>query len=89
MKFSLAKGKTALIDREDYDSLSRYRWSFSNGAVVASVNDGDRQTTIKMHRYVLNLPKNRPIVDHINGNPLDNRKSNLRLFLPYLNILYN
>jgi len=30
-----------------------------------------------MHRFIMNPPKG-VIIDHINGNPFDNRKSNLR-----------
>ena len=34
----------------------------------------------QLHRFILNLTKeNTEIVDHINGDPLDNRKNNLRL----------
>jgi len=77
--FSIAKGKTALIDKEDYDKVSKYRWNYNNGAVCTNVIKDNRRTTIKLHRFILNLPARKPIVDHVNGNPLDNRKSNLRL----------
>ena len=34
----------------------------------------------QLHRFILNLTKeNTEIVDHINGDPLDNRKNNLRV----------
>lgn len=80
MKFSLAKGLTAIIDKEDYELVSPYRWNFNNGAVTTNIVSGNgKRTTLKMHRLILGLPPNRPIVDHINGNQLDNRKSNLRV----------
>lgn len=78
MKFSIAKGKTTLIDEEDYEKVSKYRWNFNNGAVVTNINKDGKRTTMKLHRYILNLGNRYPIVDHINGDPLDNRKNNLR-----------
>lgn len=78
MKFSIAKGKTTLIDEEDYAMVAKYRWNYNNGAVTTNVIIDGKRTTIKLHRYVLRLGKRFPIVDHINGDTLDNRKSNLR-----------
>lgn len=43
----------------------------------ASVTKGKRRF-VKMHREITNAPKDK-VVDHINGNTLDNRKSNLRI----------
>lgn len=34
---------------------------------------------IKLHRYIMNMNNSNLVVDHINRNPLDNRKSNLRI----------
>jgi len=78
MKFSIAKGKTTTIDAEDYDRVSKYRWNYNNGAVTTNIDLGGKRTTLKLHRYILGFKKGDPIVDHKNGNPLDNRKSNLR-----------
>jgi hypothetical protein len=46
----------------------------SNGYLVANIN----HKSIKLHRFILNA-ENGSVVDHINHNPLDNRKSNLRI----------
>lgn len=71
--------KFILVDNEDYDRLKNYGWciSFKNNRVIC-VQAHINYKTVLIHRFILNPPKHFT-VDHINGNPLDNRKSNLRL----------
>lgn len=70
------KGDEILIDTEDFEKIKRYSWCVSKtGYAVA--NNG--QKVIKMHRYILDINNPKIIVDHRNGNPLDNRKNNLRI----------
>lgn len=64
-----------MVDDEDYAILSRYSWSLDRKGYAKTSAFG---TTIKMHRFLLNAPKNKQ-VDHIDGNPLNNQKENLRL----------
>lgn len=72
----------ALIDLEDIDKVIKYKWCCGKDLYVgtggSSSPKGERG---QLHRYVLGLWKSDETleVDHINGNPLDNRKSNLRL----------
>lgn len=74
-----ANGELILIDRDDIDKAMRYSWCISKtGYAVANI--GGHVT--KMHRYLLDLSKGELVVDHINGNPLDNRRCNLRLCEP-------
>jgi len=75
--------KIILIDDEDYELIKDYTW-----CVVKDSNTFYSLTHIKtnkykkknifLHRLIMNLKKGE-ICDHINGNGLDNRKSNLRL----------
>lgn len=79
-EIQLTQDKVAIVDDEDYDMLTQYGW-------YAHRSSGDKRyyahatinsKTLSMHRFLLGLPPHKPMVDHINNNGLDNRKSNLR-----------
>jgi hypothetical protein len=72
-KIPLNKGMFAIVDAEDFDFISSYNWSYINGYAVSNIG----YKTSYMHR-ILNKTPDCFQTDHINGNKLDNRKSNLR-----------
>lgn len=78
----LTQGKFAIIDAEDYEELSKYKWyamKTSDVDYMAVRNShGPKRRLILMHRQVMNTPKGMD-TDHRNHNRLDNRKSNLRI----------
>jgi hypothetical protein len=80
----LTQGKVALVDDEDYEYLNQFKWCAHNRrntsyAVRAlPIDKNEKQNTIKMHRVIINTPKEME-TDHINGNGLDNRRENLRI----------
>jgi len=80
----------AIIDDEDYQLAQPYKWYLNirgqNKYAHTHCYVNGRRTMIKMHRLILGTDKNIPI-DHINGDGLDNRKSNLREFNYSLNKL--
>lgn len=67
----ITRGKVALVDDEDYETLMQWKWYWSGGYAVTW--DGR-----KMHRMIMK-PSPDYEVDHRNGNRLDNRRGNLRL----------
>ena len=74
----LTQKKVALVDAADYERVSRYRWCASRVGHQWYAQRRYRGTTIRMHQFIMNPPKGM-IVDHANGNGLDNRRDNLRL----------
>lgn len=75
----LTQGKVALVDDADYEMINQWKWYYSHGYAVRNLwlNGGKRQR-IHMHRLLADAPADK-LVDHINRNPLDNRRGNLRL----------
>lgn len=94
MKVAISRGLFALVDDEDYPSVSTHTWRAiptgrTKDVFYAATHIGtsrkDRKSVL-MHRYVLNAKKNE-IIDHKNHDTLDNRKENLRLGTSFLNQL--
>jgi hypothetical protein len=74
----LSNGKTAIVDDIDFPTLNKYKWSFHGKYAHRVEIIGGKQKHIYMHRDIMAFPVGCDI-DHINGNKLDNRKSNLRI----------
>lgn len=73
----LTNGEKALVDSSDYESLIKYTWSKSKLGYATANIDGQHYF---LHRFIMGLSKGDGlIVDHKNGNGLDNRRSNLRV----------
>lgn len=84
-KIKLTQGKYALVDDIDFMYLNQWKWHAfkikNKGIWYASrtVRLKNRKRFIQlMHRLILNTPKGMES-DHINGDGLDNQRSNLRI----------
>lgn len=66
----LGNGVYGIVDNDVYEWAKHYCWKNHNGYVVST-----KQGTI--HRMIMETP-NDMFCDHINRNPLDNRRENLR-----------
>jgi hypothetical protein len=72
--------KFALVDDEDFEYLNQWKWYYdSSGYACRRFYYKDKKSRIiGMHRVIMGDPKGK-LIDHINMNGLDNRKSNLRI----------
>ena len=78
-EISVGRGKVAIVDDEDFEELSKYKWyTAGNGYAMRR---GDRtngeKSAVMMHRQIADTPEGL-VCDHINGHRMDNRKCNLR-----------
>lgn len=80
----LTQGKFALIDEEDAPLISRFKWCARRAIgrdtyyAVRSTYSGNTHKTVLMHRVILDAPDGTE-GDHIDGDGLNNTRTNLRL----------
>lgn len=71
----LTKGRVTVVDDDVYDKVCNHGWCYiGKGGALATI----RGRQVSLHRLITNAPSGL-CVDHINGDPLDNRCANLRL----------
>ena len=75
----LSLGKFAIVDADDFERLSIYKWCAvrRNHTWYAKTLDQNGRH-LSMHRLITNAPRHL-MVDHRDHNGLNNRKQNLRL----------
>lgn len=78
-----------LIDKEDKPLVEQYRWHIRKPGkhtyAVATVPSGTKISNQKVHLHKL-IMHTSEVVDHINGDAFDNRKSNLRIVSQHHNM---
>lgn len=74
----LSRGQTCKVDKELLQELNKNSWYMATNGYARRGTKKNGKTTIHyMYRQIMGYPKG--VVDHINGDKLDNRKSNLRV----------
>lgn len=83
MKLIALHGKDGIrgfcaVDDDDFEYVNQFRWKRTNSGYAArrGPRNGGEGKTYLMHREL--CPGDHQHVDHINGDPLDNRRENLR-----------
>lgn len=74
----LKNGLIALIDDQDYSIVAPHTWAPVRSGKLIYAHTCKNGRTISMHRLIMGEPRGL-VVDHINHNPLDNRRCNLRI----------
>lgn len=78
-----------LIDEEDYEKVSNYKWHIlhnHNKYCTAHININGKDTALLLHRFLMNLENgDKRMINHKDGNSLNNQKSNLEI----CNNMYN
>jgi hypothetical protein len=71
-----AEGLVCLVDDEDYEKISKFRWHLDRyGYAYRNYQYPDgRRSTVRMHQQI----KPCKMLDHVDGNKLNNQKENLR-----------
>lgn len=82
----LTRGYSALVDDEDFDRLCQWNWHANVGVQVRAARMSLRKM-IYMHHEVLNIVGQGLEVDHGDGDPLNNQKSNLSIVTHQQNML--
>lgn len=78
----LTQGQVTIVDDEDYATVSQHTWCAKHEGLrwyaVTNIKINGKYRLVRLHRFLLNPPEGMDI-DHINGNSLDNRRSNISI----------
>lgn len=75
---TLTRGFVALVDDDDYERLSLQKWrAVKYGHVWYAIHGNHHKKDEFMHRVIMNAAPSQ-IIDHWNGDGLDNQRGNLR-----------
>lgn len=97
----LDSGKVVILDTVDFERIPMRK--NGNGKVkIGTTTEKDglvygilhmeidgKRTKVLLHRFVMSAGRSDPFIDHVNRNPLDNRKCNLRFATPSQNSINN
>lgn len=73
-----------LIDDEDYEKVSKYNWHIQHlnhtKYCITSIKIDGKWKTLRLHRFLNGLEYgDKRMINHIDGNGLNNQKSNLEI----------
>ena len=69
--------KQFIFDVDDYEKVSKYHWYEETNGYIRSSGQ-KKEDKVLLHRLVMGFPED-IVIDHINHNTFNNKKSNLRI----------
>ncbi|MFJ7665293.1 HNH endonuclease [Lysinibacillus sp. NPDC097162] len=75
-------GKFAIVDFDDFERVSKSKWHVNKGYAERTYYLNGKPKHEKLHRFIFGEVKDGYVIDHINGDKLDNRRENLRECTP-------
>lgn len=84
----LKNGLEFIIDLQDLELVKKFSWyplehndkyTSVQGSSSRKINGVKKSYTFRLHRYLMNMKDPLILVDHEDRNPLNNRRSNLRI----------
>lgn len=73
----LTKGQYAIVDEKNFEELDKLKWCCHKGYAIRTIWLAGKSYHIPMHREINKTPPAKH-TDHVDGDSLDNRESNLR-----------
>lgn len=79
----LTKGRSAIVDDADFERLAQFKWCYRQprpnyGYAITTISVDGRRKQVGMHRMIVNAPDD-ILVDHHDGNGINNVRSNIRI----------
>lgn len=68
----------ALVSDEDFDEVLKFKWYQQTKREKNYAETSHNNTILSLHHLIIGKPAQNLVVDHINGNSLDNTRPNLR-----------
>lgn len=76
-----------IFDKTTYLHFVKYNWHIKKSRHTFYLNRHCKNKTVDFHRSFMKLKTTTKVVDHVNGNGLDNRSCNLRIATPHQNLM--
>lgn len=92
-KYGSVIGNYALVDNADFDILNKWKWHAGKGRHTFYARThmtpivGGAKRKARMHRIILGITDQKVFTDHIDGNGINNQRSNIRVCTNYQNVM--